>query len=226
MLLLYLTTTPCKQAQAQQTQTVSLELVLAVDVSASVDDTEFRLQMNGIARAFRRPEIVAAIKQHPQGVAVALVQWGGWAELASELDWRLLSHEPSIFKFAADVEAVSRRHVGHLTAIGHAIEYATTQLEHNAYVGRRRKIDISGDGQSNAGAGVVGARIAALRKGITINGLAILTNEPKLFDYYRDNVISGPAAFVLRAESYDDFSDAMSAKLIRELTLQVASSMD
>ncbi len=40
---------------------VDLQLVLAVDASASIDVREFRLQMSGIAAAFRDPAVIDAI---------------------------------------------------------------------------------------------------------------------------------------------------------------------
>ncbi len=53
---------------------VAIELVLAVDTSLSVDDDEYDLQMTGIAKAFRTPEIISLIR-HQGGVAVTLFQW-------------------------------------------------------------------------------------------------------------------------------------------------------
>jgi predicted DsbA family dithiol-disulfide isomerase len=65
MLLLPLAAPP---AAAQGTATpVDLELVLAIDASYSIDNAEFRLQMEGIAAAFRDPEIQAAIGSGPLG---------------------------------------------------------------------------------------------------------------------------------------------------------------
>ena len=42
---------------AEASERVSLELVIAVDVSLSVNDAEYLLQMGGIAGAFRDPEV-------------------------------------------------------------------------------------------------------------------------------------------------------------------------
>ena len=56
---------------------------------------------------------------------------------------------------------------------------------------------------ANFGVPPVTARDALVGKGITINGLAILSEEPWLDDYYRSNVIGGPSAFVAVAKSCD-----------------------
>ena len=41
---------------------VDMELIIAVDVSSSVDENEYRLQMGGIAAAFRNPSVLDAIR--------------------------------------------------------------------------------------------------------------------------------------------------------------------
>ncbi len=75
----------------------------------------------------------------------------------------------------------------------------------------------SGDGMANFGVPPVTARDALVKAGITINGLAILSEEPWLDDYYRQNVIGGPASFCAVAEDFDSFADAILRKLIQEV---------
>jgi len=60
-------------------------------------------------------------------------------------------------------------------------------------------------------------RDALIKQGITINGLAILTEEPWLDEYYRQNVIGGPSSFVLSAKSFESFAEAMLRKLVQEV---------
>src|SRR5437773_1324742 len=81
----------------------------------------------------------------------------------------------------------------------------------------RRVIDVSGDGMANFGTPPLAVRDALVKQGITINGLAILSEEPWLDDYYRQNVIGGPSAFVVVATSFDSFADAMLRKLVQEV---------
>lgn len=215
---------PASGTVTGQQRVVAMELVLAIDSSASVDSSEYYLQLDGIADAFRRPEIISSILQHGDGVAVSLVQWGGWADSILDPPWRLLETRADIENFSLEIERVERRHVGHLTAIGHAIDVSVELIESNSVHGRFRKIDISGDGRNNSGRPPGEARQHAIAKNITINGLAILTDDPGLLDYYRANVIAGPAQFVLHAESYNDFAVAMANKLHRELLAAVAST--
>ena len=60
---------------ARAEQPVAIELVLALDCSASVDSDEYALQLEGLAAAFRDPEVLAAIDGlKPLGAAIAVLQ--------------------------------------------------------------------------------------------------------------------------------------------------------
>jgi len=61
------------------------------------------------------------------------------------------------------------------------------------------------------------ARDRIVAAGISINGLAILTEEPWLEGYYRSNVIGGPGGFVVAARNFGSFADAMLRKLVQEV---------
>ena len=215
-------------AKPQGQVPVAIELVLAVDCSYSVSDAEYALQMQGIASAFRDPEVAALISDLQDGAAVTLFQWASHANNRQTVPWRLLTDEASARAFAEEVERAPRSPLGYFTAIGHAINYGVTLIEANAYAGRQRKIDISGDGKSNAGPEPDIARLAAFARGITINGLAILSAQPSsagypsVAEYYAGHVVVGPSSFVIKAGSYDDFGVAMKRKLLRELGPQVA----
>ena len=82
---------PCRVANSQS-QLVDIEMVLAVDISSSVDDSEYELQMQGLAEAFRHPEVIAAVDSLSSGgIAMAVVQWSGtWAQ-SIVVDWRQVS---------------------------------------------------------------------------------------------------------------------------------------
>ena len=206
-----------QMANAQQK--VGVELVLATDTSRSVDDGEFRLQMQGIASAFRRPEIAAAIAEWPEGgVAVSLVHWSIGFHDQLALPWRHLTNLDSILAFAAEVERVPRLNAGKGTAIGSAIDFSIGLIETNRFEGTQRKIDVSGDGRNNFGPLPHFARDRALAKNITINGLTIGNNDTHIRDYYLNNVVGGPDSFVLTVNDYDDFAQAMFLKLQKELS--------
>ena len=90
----------------------------------------------------------------------------------------------------------------------------------------RRVIDVSGDGSNNRGRPVTLARDEAVAAGIGINGLPILALEPDLDRYYYDSVIGGPGAFVVAAQSYETFADAILKKLITEIAANTPPAHD
>jgi len=105
------------------------------------------------------------------------------------------------------------------TSISGAIDYARLLLAQCPCNPARRVIDISGDGSNNSGRPVTQARDEAVHDGVGINGLPILSIEPFLDRYYYDNVIGGPGAFMIPAENYDTFADAILKKLITEIAM-------
>ena len=56
-----------------------LALVLALDISSSVNQREYKIQLQGLVRAFRTPEVIEAILT-PQGAAIAAIvyEWSGY----------------------------------------------------------------------------------------------------------------------------------------------------
>jgi hypothetical protein len=103
------------------------------------------------------------------------------------------------------------------TAIADALRFASEQLAYGPFQGTRQIIDVSGDGPTNAGADPDPLRDAAALAGITINGLAILNEVPRLDRYYAEHVIGGPDAFIMAAKGYGDFAHAIRLKLLREI---------
>jgi len=205
----------CEPLRAQTP--VDLELVLAIDASGSVDFREFDLQKHGLARAFRDPEVIAALEAFaPAGIAVALVQWSGRRQQMVVVDWTLVRDRPSALAFAETVATTGRWLLGE-TAIADALAFGIELLEGNRFAGARRTIDLSGDGPTNAGGDPDPVRDAAAAAGITINALAIVNEIPRLDIYFAEHVIGGPDAFLLIAKDYHDFARAIRQKLLREI---------
>ncbi len=205
-------------AYGQDRQTVGLELVLLVDVSASVNDEEYRLQTAGLASAFASPAVLAAIRSlAPRGMAVSVVQWADQAHQQRSVDWTVLMRDSDALWFAGQIATMPRHSRGDHTAIGDALAVGLNELQSNTYAGLRRVIDVSGDGRNNGGRRLGGIRDEVLKHGVTINGLAILNEIPQLGQYFRNRLIGGENAFVLTARDYTDFARAMSNKLEREI---------
>jgi Protein of unknown function (DUF1194) len=198
---------------------VDLNLVLAVDASGSVDNSRFALQNQGYAAAFRNPRVLAAIRAGDQrAIAVSMVQWTGPTLHVVVVPWTLVNDQRSAVGLATVIERTPRQIFGGGTSLSGAIDYGVIMLTASPYRGTRRIIDISGDGSNNRGRPAEQARNEAVKMGIRINGLPIMTLEPDLDQYYRQSVIGGPGAFVIPARNYDQFADAILRKLIAEIS--------
>jgi hypothetical protein len=197
---------------------VDLQLVLAVDVSGSVSDERFRLQQQGYARAFRDWRVLEAIRSGgAQAIAVTMTQWTGPSQQAQVVAWMVVSDETSMLALADAIERTTRQLYGGGTSISGAIDHAVTLFPDSGVRSGRQVIDVSGDGANNRGRPAADARDDAVQKGITINGLPILALEPGLDQYYQNNVIGGANAFMVVAESYETFAEAVVRKLITEI---------
>jgi hypothetical protein len=203
---------------ADSTFTVDLGLVLAVDVSSSVDAGDFRLQMDGIASALRDPAVQAAIAAGSnRQIALALVQWSDAQSQVTSLHWRILATRQDIEAAAHEIETIERQWRPGGTALAAAVTYSAALLQSLSVAAERRVIDVSGDGEDNDGGDAPTARDTALALGITINGLPILYGSHYLLNYYHNQVIGGPGAFLEPAADLRSFRDAMLRKLLREI---------
>jgi len=203
---------------AAHAETVALELILAIDCSSSVQPSEYALQMRGIADAFRAPSVVQALSSAtPNGAAVTLVQWSGESMQTQALPWTHVHDKRSAAAFAKLVEESPQYMQWGATAIGEALSFSVGLFKENGFEGVRRVIDISGDGSSNQGEFPDVVRQLVVAAEVTINGLAIMNDEPDLDKYYKEHVIGGPRSFVERAKNFTDFATAIRRKLIREI---------
>ncbi len=204
---------------AQEGLPVSLELVLAVDASSSINRSEFDLQMRGLAEAFRHPQVHQALAvAGAPGIAVMLLQWADSRHQSISVEWERVYTPEEAEAFADAIDATPRFVVGGGTAIGSAITYASSLIWSNRYAGLRQVIDLSGDGRANQGELPNRARDSAVAAGIVINGLTILNEDPALYVYYEQYVIGGPGAFVMTAQDFTAYSDAIVEKLVREIS--------
>jgi len=222
---------PCvRRSAAAVRDSVDLLLVLAADVSLSIDAAEARLQREGYCAALADPEVVAAACAGPAGaIGTAYVEWSGPREQWLIMPWTRIA-SPADAASWADRLRRQPRLPGDGTAIGAAIDHARAVLRAAPWSAARRVIDVSGDGANNAGPPVESARDRAVAEGITVNGLAIEGDNGLLLeghgtrgsrhllaDYYRACVIGGDGAFVIAADGFDAFAEAIRRKLAREI---------
>ncbi len=211
-----------------------MAIALAADVSRSVDQEEFELQRRGYAAAVTSPRFLSAVRSGlHRAVALCFIEWAGIGQQAITVDWTVIRDGEGASDFAKVLLNAPRSSMGR-TAIGDALDFAVTQLEELKVTPVRRVIDVSGDGTSNSGRPASAARDDAVTKGITINGLAIINEKTSgefgsyvyahthptggLPNYYRENVVGGPGAFVLQIVNFDTFAEAMTNKLVTEVS--------
>ena len=204
---------------AQQVET-DLELVLLADASGSIDADELAFQRQSYAAAITDPAVVAAIQNTLYGsIAVTYVEWA--TNQAVVVDWTIIADMESATGFAEALIGPPRQ-AGGRNAIGSALLFGMAQIEGNDIRGARRVIDFSGDSMGNTfGPPITTARDEVVANGITINALPILRNGNyfggDLVTAYENNIIGGPAAFVIAAQSGPEFTDAIRRKLILEI---------
>lgn len=214
---------------AQAAEPVDLALVLVSDVSRSVDDSEFRLQKEGYRAAFNDPRVLAAIKGGPIGaIAVSYIEFAGVYEVRTVLDWQVVRDPASAAALTEALLAAPRSFWGR-TSISAGVDRAMQLLAESPFEAQRRVIDVAGDGTNNSGREIAAARDDAVAAGVTINGLAIINENPVSYTFahvqppgglpawYKENVTGGPGNFVVEVHSFEAFGEAMTRKLITEI---------
>ena len=212
------------RAQADR-DAVDVLLVLAVDVSRSIDEDEARLQRQGYRGAVADPEIAKAVRGGMLGaIGLAYVEWAGIEYQRLVLPWTRIASQADADAWAEALERAPRASLS-WTSVSGGIDFSRRVLAEAPWEGTRRVIDVSGDGVNNSGPPAEQARDRAVAEGITVNGLPILNDRPTysgppplpLDEYFRENVIGGPGAFVIPAEDFEAFGVAVRRKLIREV---------
>jgi len=216
-------------------ETVDLRLVLASDVSRSVDAGEFQLQRQGYAQAFRDRRVLQAIRAGVLGrIAVAYLEWSGEDFQKVVVDWMAVGDEESA-GLLADKLVREPRSFANRTAIGAAIDHAAALIERSPFQAERNVIDVAGDGTNTSGKLPMTARDEAVKNGVVVNALVILSPAPMPWNphhthppgglpkYFEENVIGGPGSFLMVAESFDTFAEAILAKLVKEIAAAPAA---
>jgi hypothetical protein len=204
---------------------VDVLLVLAVDVSRSIDEDEARLQREGYRSAVSDPRVVEVVRRGMIGaIGLAYVEWAGFEYQRLVIPWTRIATQRDADTWAETLAEAPRASLS-WTSISGAIDFSRQVLRAAPFEGTRRVIDVSGDGVNNSGRPADVARDEAVAEGIIINGLPIINDRPTfgrmppipLDQYFEQNVIGGPGAFMVVAEDFDAFGTAVRRKLLREI---------
>ncbi len=205
-----------------------LALLLALDVSSSVDADEDRLQRGGLVAALTSPQVRAAFFAVDAPVALAVYEWSGRYNQEVVLEWTLIDSPAALLSAAETIAASERSHNEFPTAMGYALGYGAEMLR-RAPNCLYQTIDMAGDGQNNEGFGPRLAYKEFAFQDVTVNGLVVnaaeFTSETQLIDFYRNEVLKGPGAFMEVAQGFEDYERAMRRKLERELTPPVIGAL-
>ena len=205
---------------AAPAQACEVALMLAVDVSGSVDPREYRIQMEGLAAGLLDSSVSAALVGGQS--KLALMQWTGTGRQEVVIGWTTMRDDTDVLAFANEVVVMPRLWRNFSTAIGEALALS---LSYFAQVPEceRRVIDISGDGPSNEGRLPSSVWPQLQAAGVTVNALVIEASLPGLTQYFESDVITGPGAFAVTANTFDDYPEEIARKLLRELTKSLAA---
>lgn len=197
-----------------------LALALGLDVSRSISPEEHALQRAGLAAALASRDVKAALLEPGDPVALAVYEWSGIDHQEQILPWTVVRSEQDLQGVVDIILGSPRQSLRQFTALGAALDFGRSLLSAAPDCGART-LDLSGDGRSNQGLspGQVYSRLDF--NGITVNGLAIGGHESDIADYYAEQVIRGPGAFVETARNSSDFPRAIRRKLEKELLQQM-----
>lgn len=200
---------------------VDTALIVAMDVSSSVDERRYQIQLEGVAAALEDPGVMEAILSGPRkSILFSVVTWADrpktslpWIKIASTEDARIA---------ALKVRTMAREG-GDFTCLANMLRNTTDkiipQLPEPA---TKIVVDVSGDGSDNCNAqeSAKSVRDEMNQRGTTINGLPILEGREAatLEGWYRENVMGGPGAFVLPAMGFEDFPRAIRQKFVVEIS--------
>ncbi len=205
-----------------------LALVLALDVSSSVDAAEDRLQRQGLAAALIAPEVQDAFLVSELPVALAVFEWSGRYNQALLLDWTLMRTSAHLQFAAETISASTRSHDDFPTAMGYALGFASGLLRDGPDC-LFRTIDMAGDGVNNEGFSPELAYSSFDFNGVTVNGLVVnaadFEGELHLIEFFQQEVIRGPGAFIEIANGFDDYEAAMTRKLVREVSAMAIGAL-
>ena len=212
---------------------VDANIVTGIDFSRSIDAQESELQIHGMIQAMRAPEVLRAIESGRHGrIGFAVFLWASgvypelvsWRVIASRQDAEAASTE-MLLRLQLIQDTAHRHAIGSLTNVSGAMAHAGEMLADSPFASRRAIMNIVGNGRDNVGESPRWRRDALAARGITINGV-VIGGDNAITEYYRQQVIGGPTAFVLAADTPDEIVEAFTSKFVSEITLTVHGMAD
>jgi len=203
-------------------------LAIGLDISGSVDEQEYRLQLDGLALALLQRDVQAAFLVIPgANVRLFVYEWGGYGTQRTLIHWTDIT-DIAVLETVANTWLATRRDPHDpATAIGNAMLFGGEALASQGDCWHHTP-DLSGDGKSNIGPDPAASKNLPLLADVTANALAVGANTQPfvaranagtvdLVRYFFSLVVRGPYAFVETVDEFTDFHQAMARNLLKEL---------
>jgi hypothetical protein len=203
-------------------------LALGLDVSGSVDASEYRLQLDGLATALNSERVQEVLFMHSAApITITVYEWSGPLDQTIVLPWTPLKTPDDLATATQILRGHDRRLAAPTTAIGSALLTGFELLEQQQACWKRT-LDLSGDGEANTGPRPQDIAPSRTPTGVVVNGLVIgsgnlggddhrFADVKELSTYYKRYVTRGSGSFVEVALGFEDYAAAMERKLLREL---------
>lgn len=234
-------------AAAQVGPDADVALIVAVDVSQSVDEERYRLQMEGIAQALEDPGVLSAIINGANGnILFTMIAWADSAK--SILEWTRIASKEDAYAIASHVRRLPHTG-GEFTCMARMLRSVALRIIPDIPLKAHRIVlDVSGDGIDNCSDrdALHEERDRVLALTATINGLPIIVpgenetvgagayrapgfglrelsqrpdkDSTTLDAWFKTHVIGGPGAFLMAANGYEDFGRALRQKFVSEIS--------
>jgi hypothetical protein len=226
---------------AQGKDEVDTALIVAIDVSNSVDEQRYKLQIEGIAQALEDPGVIQAIAGGAKGgILFSLVTWSDQPTVS--VPWTHIGSEAEAKAVAKRVRALPRQG-GEFTCMARMMRVVSDKIVPQIPSKAAKVVlDVSGDGKDNCNSQepIEQVRDELVSYGVTVNGLPILEGgggpemvtpgapatqsylqekqQDPLEKWYSESVKGGPGSFVLPAHGYADFGRAIRQKFVLEVS--------
>ena len=227
---------------------VDTALVVSVDVSNSVNEERYKLQMEGIATALEDKSVIDAIINGPNGgILFSMVTWADRPNFS--LPWMRIGSKEEAMAVAAKVRKLPQQ-MGEFTCMTRMMRSVNDKIMSQVPAQATRLVlDVSGDGTDNCNAeeAIETVRDELVANGVTVNGLPINVGDPSapvgegayrapgtsfedaslpnkpvgpttLEEWFKAHVMGGTGAFVLPANGYADFGRAIRQKFVIEIS--------
>lgn len=210
-----------------------INIITAVDVSDSITRHDEWLQYSGLASAVVDPQFLARVAEGPaQRVGFLAFTWSSGGDVNIIVPWTVIEGRADgervatqfnnaprmdrsaygIYKPSSSVDQGRRG----MTDIAQAVESALRIAMTAPYQATRSVINILSNGVDNDGQDPRPVRDQALALGMTINGIVFGPNQ-NLPDYFRQNIIGGPGAFLMTVVEPAELPVALERKFWQDL---------